>query len=80
VIDRCPDDWKAERHVDGPAEGQQLHGNQPLIVIAGNDRIELAACRAAEDGVARERSVDINPAPFRLGNCGAQDRFIFRAE
>jgi hypothetical protein len=53
VIDRRPDDGKPERHVDGPAEREQFHGNQPLIVIAGDDRIELATGGAAEDGVAR---------------------------
>jgi hypothetical protein len=48
VIDRCPDDRKAECHVDRPAEREQLDRNQPLIVIAGDDGIELAACGTAE--------------------------------
>jgi hypothetical protein len=80
VIDRGPDDGKAERDVDGAAERKQLYGNQPLIVIAGDDDVELAARSPAENGVAREWAFDINPARFRVGDCGAQNRFIFRAK
>jgi len=80
VIDRCPDDWKAQRHVDGPPECEELHGNQPLIVIAGDDHIELATGGAPEDGVPWEGSVDINPSPFRVGNGGVQNRLVFRAK
>jgi len=80
VIDRCPDDRKSERHVDRPAKREQLHRNQPLIVVAGDDRVELPACRPAEDGVAREWPLDVNAALLRLMNCRAQDRFIFRAQ
>ena len=78
LLAAAPDDRKAERHVDGPAEREQLHRNQPLIVIAGDDDIELATCSAAEDGVTREGSVDLNSSPFRVSNGGAQNRFVFR--
>jgi len=76
MIDRRPDDWKPERHVDRSAEREQLHGNQSLIVITRHDGIELAASGAPEDGVAWERSVDIDSAASRLMNGGAQGRFI----
>ena len=42
------------------AERQQLHRNQPLIVIAGDDDVELAAGGAHEHRVARERTRDID--------------------
>jgi len=76
MIDRRADDWKPERHVDRSAERKQLHGNQSLIVITRHHSIELAAGCAAEDGVARERSVDIDSAASRVINGGAQDCFI----
>ena len=41
VIDRRAHDRQAQRDVDRPAERQQLHRNQPLIVIAGNHCVEL---------------------------------------
>jgi len=45
-------------------------------VIAGDNGIEFAANGAAEDCVARERSLDVDPAAPRVMNCWAQDRFI----
>ena len=45
---------RPERDVDGLTECQQLHRNQPLVVIARDDHIELAALGAHEHRVARE--------------------------
>ena len=42
------------RHVDRLAEGEQLHRDQSLVVIAGEHAVELAARRAHEHGVGRE--------------------------
>jgi len=76
MIDRRSDDRKPERHVDRPAEREQLHRNQSLIVITSHDDIELTTGGAAEDGVARERSVDIDSSASRVIDGGAQDRFV----
>jgi hypothetical protein len=43
VIHRRADDRQPQRHVHRAPERQQLHGNQPLIVVAGDHRVELAA-------------------------------------
>ena len=62
MIHRRADDRQAERHVDGAAEGQQLDGDQPLVVITGDDDVEFAARGAAEDGVAGPRAGDVDAA------------------
>ena len=56
VIDRGADDRQAERDVDGGSEGEQLHRNESLVMVAGHDRVELAARGADEDGVAGNRA------------------------
>ena len=58
VIDRRADDRQAERDVHRVTEREQLHGNQSLIVIAGDHRVELAPRRAHEHGVAGQWPVD----------------------
>src|SRR3954469_20917490 len=55
VIDRSAYEREAQRHVDGLAEREALDGNHRLIMVARNDRVELAARRAKEDRVRRER-------------------------
>ena len=54
VIDRGADDRQAQRHVHRLAEREQLDRNQPLIVIAGDDDVELAAARRAGTRCRRE--------------------------
>jgi hypothetical protein len=60
VIDRRADDRQADRDVDGGAERQQLDRDEPLVVVAGNHRIELAAYGAHEDRVAWEWALDVD--------------------
>jgi len=72
VIDRRPDDGEAERHVDRPAEREQLHRNQALVVVAGNHGVELAARGASEDRVAGKRAVDFHASRARLVHRGPQ--------
>ena len=57
VIDRGPDDRQAEGHVDRLTERKQLHRNQTLIVVAGDDDVEFAAGGAEEHRVARKRAM-----------------------
>ena len=42
VIDRGPDDRQAQGDVHRPPEREQLDRDQPLIVITGDDGVELA--------------------------------------
>src|SRR5205823_2433867 len=61
------DDWQPERDVDRLAEGNELDGYQSLVVIAGDDDVELAALGAHEHGIGRKRTADLDPAcPARL--------------
>ena len=62
VIDRRADDRQAQRDVHGLAEREQLHGHQALIVVAGDDDVELAAVRAHEHGVGGQRPDDVDAA------------------
>jgi len=80
VIDRRAHDGEAERHVDRAAEGDQLDGDQPLVVIAGNHGVEFAAHGAAEDRVAGKRAVDLDAARARRLDGRPQDAVLFRAE
>src|SRR5262245_58328832 len=68
VVDRGANDREPERDVDGTSECEQLHRNQTLIVIAGDHGIELAAYRAPEYCVSRERTLDIKAALSRRLN------------
>jgi len=49
-------------------------------VITRNNRIELAARRATENGVSGKWSFDVDPMLLRLMNGGTQHRFLFRTE
>ena len=42
----------------GPPEGEELHRDQPLIVVARDHGVELASHRTSEHRVARIRPVD----------------------
>src|SRR5687767_7687175 len=61
MIDRGADDRQAQGDVHRPAERRHLDRDQTLIVIAGDDRIELPAHRADEDRVRGERSTYVDP-------------------
>src|SRR5205085_682120 len=50
-----------QRHVDGLAEREALDGDHRLVMVARNDRVELAARRAQEYRVGRERPRDLHP-------------------
>jgi hypothetical protein len=71
VIDRCADDRKAKRDVHRPAEREQLHGDEPLVVIAGDDGVELSSRGAAEDRVAGKRTLDRYATDARRFHRGA---------
>ena len=60
MIDRGPDERQPERDVDRFAEGEAFDRNQPLIVIAGDDDLEVAACSARKHGISRMRTANID--------------------
>ena len=68
VIDGRADDRQAERDVDGGSEGEQLHRNESLVMVAGHDRVELAAGGADEDGVAGDRAGHVEPLASQRGD------------
>ena len=80
VIDRGADDRKAERDVDRVTEREQLDGNQTLIVIAGDHRVELPLRGAHEHGVAGQRPLDLNAARARGLDGGTDHGALFLAE
>ena len=80
VIDRRPHDRQTERDVHGLAERDELHRNQPLIVIAGDDDVELAADGAHENRVARKGARDVDAVRAAGGNRGPDDAILFLAE
>src|SRR3546814_12484015 len=55
--------------VDRRVEGDQLHGDMPLIVVLRNDKVEGALVRAVIDGVGRNRPDDAQA--FILGHSHA---------
>ena len=57
-----------------------LIGNQPLVVIAGDDRVEFASHRPHENGVRRTRSNDVDATRASGGNRRSQDVFVLRAD
>src|ERR1700730_9410120 len=80
VIDRRPDDGQAERHVDRLPERHELDRNQPLIVIARHDHVEVAAAGAHEDGVARERTGHLDAARAARLDRRPDRRLLFMSE
>src|SRR5690349_6068881 len=62
MIDRGPDDWQSERHVDCAAKRHELDRNQSLVVIAGHHRVELTAHGAHEYRIRRKWSADVDPS------------------
>jgi hypothetical protein len=61
-----------QRHVHGVAEGGELHGDQALVVVAGDHRIELALERAQEQRVRGERTADVLALVAKLGHGGRE--------
>src|SRR5215813_9908412 len=80
VIDRRTDDRQPERDVDGSTEREQLDRNQPLVVITGDDDVELAARGADEHGVAGPRPGDVDAASPCGFDRGTEDAFVFSAD
>lgn len=50
--------WQTQGHVDRIIEIQQLERNEPLIVIHGDDRVEMSARGIAENGVRHGRTTE----------------------
>jgi hypothetical protein len=80
MIDRGPDDRQAERDIHGLAERQQLDRNQSLVVIAGDDGVELAAGGADEHSVGRKGPPHVNPGSPAGLHGRRQHRTVFRTD
>src|SRR4051794_21622116 len=65
VIDRRADDRQPEGDVDRAPECEQLYRNEPLVVVARDDDVEVAARGPRENGVPRPRAGDIDVALSR---------------
>ena len=53
-----PDQRKAQGHVHGRFECHQLQGDQPLVVVQGDDTIKLVVKSLAKNRICRERARD----------------------
>ena len=53
-----PDQRKAQGHVHGRFECHQLQGDQPLVVVQGDDTIKLVVKSPAENRIGRKRARD----------------------
>ena len=73
--DRGPHNRQAQGDIDGAPDRHQLIGNQTLIVVTGDDRVEVAAHRAHNTGTG-DRSRDFN-ASGAARRTAAQDVFLF---
>jgi len=51
MIHRGSDDGQPQRHINRVMKVNQLNGNQPLVVIHGNDGIEFTFVSAVKEGV-----------------------------
>src|SRR5262245_18600941 len=80
MIDRGPDNRQPERDVHRLSEGEQLHRNQPLVVIAGDDDVEFAARGAQEHRVAVKRARDVDAALSASRDRWADDGFFLPPE
>ncbi len=59
VIRRGSRERQPERHVHPVGEMNELEGDQALVVIEGDHRVELALPRAEEDRIRRMRSIEV---------------------
>ena len=76
VIDRRPHHWQTYRDVYAGLQSEHFHRPVALIVIHGDDQVEVAALRAIEERVSGERALHVPPAeatPFD----GWHDLFFF---
>ena len=80
VIDRRPDDRQAERDVDGAAEREQLHRDQPLVVIAGDDASNSPRAARANTVSPGHGPVIVDAALARGVHGGTEHGFVFVAD
>src|SRR5581483_3357510 len=80
VVDRRPDDRQAQRDVDRLAERDQLHRNEPLIVVAGHHDVELAPGGTNEHRVGRKRPGHVDAARSTGRNRRDDRALLFGAE
>ncbi|KAG1605940.1 hypothetical protein G6F46_013354 [Rhizopus delemar] len=72
-------DRQAALHRHPAREAQQLDRDLTLVVVHGDDRLELAGLRSQEDGVGGERSLHGQPLLVQLAHGGRDNVDLFAA-
>ena len=80
MVDGRADDRQAQRHIHRLSERQQLDGDQSLIVVARDHRVELSAQGSYEHGIRRKRPSDVDAAGPRLIDSRSQDILLLGAD
>ena len=80
MVDGGADEGKAQGDVHGVAEGGQLHRNEPLVVIAGDDGVELSSLGPDEKAVGRERPRHVDALAPQVRDRGHEDVLLLPAE
>src|SRR6185312_7743741 len=80
VVDRRADDGNTKGNIDGGFEVDKLHGNVALVVIHGDDQIELAPQASYEDGVGGVRAGDVDAQRAGFGHRRSDELGVLRAK
>ena len=80
MIRRCPHVWQAKGNVCGFAVGNQLNGNQALIVIWCDHDVEFAGVRAVIQAVSRVGTGNEDAVGGTFANRGRENLDVFPPE
>ncbi len=61
MIDRRPDNRQTDGHIDPSIETREFNRDMSLIVIHGDDKIELPSGRPVKEGIGRNGAYGIDP-------------------
>ena len=76
VIDRGPHHWQTDSDVYARLESEDLHRPMALIVVHGYHQVEVAALRAIEERVSRQRALHVPATVAARLDC-RHDLFFF---
>ena len=79
VIRAGPNDGQPRREVDPIAEAQRFKRCEALIMVHGENPVELFVCPRSEEAVRRIRSHDKTPFGTEFSNGRCDDAFFFIA-
>jgi hypothetical protein len=75
VLRRCADEREPESHVDSGIGRLQFEGNEPLVMIEGNDHCPRLFQCLPENDIRGEGAANIHP--FFLGVSDSRKNFLF---